>query len=72
VPRRVRQRERVAAPCVPGVMRWKDRRAQLRYPRVPDRAAIGGVLFVLRTSIQWVDLPLQLGCCLILLRAFGG
>ena len=31
-------------------------------PRVPDRAALGGVLFVLRTGIGWESLPRELGC----------
>jgi transposase len=32
-------------------------------PRVPDRAALAGILFVLRTGIQWHELPGELGCC---------
>ncbi len=31
-------------------------------PRVPDRAALTGILFVLRTGIQWHMLPLEMGC----------
>ena len=31
-------------------------------PRVPDRAALGGVLFVLRTGIPWEMLPPEMGC----------
>ena len=31
-------------------------------PRVPDRAALGGILFVLRTGIGWEALPQELGC----------
>jgi transposase len=31
-------------------------------PRVPDRAALTGILFVLRTGIQWRMLPLEMGC----------
>ena len=31
-------------------------------PRVPDRAALKGILFVLRTGIQWEMLPLEMGC----------
>jgi transposase len=31
-------------------------------PRVPDRAALAGVLFVLKSGIAWEDLPLELGC----------
>lgn len=31
-------------------------------PRVPDRAALGGILFVLRTGCGWEHLPQELGC----------
>src|SRR5918911_2066552 len=31
-------------------------------PRVPDRAALGGIIFVLRTSCPWRLLPQELGC----------
>ena len=31
-------------------------------PRVSDRAALTGILFVLRTGIQWEMLPLEMGC----------
>ena len=31
-------------------------------PRVPDRAALTGILFVLRTGIPWSMLPPKLGC----------
>ena len=31
-------------------------------PRVADRAALTGILFVLRTGIQWEMLPLEMGC----------
>ena len=31
-------------------------------PRVPDRAALTGILFVLRTGIQWELLPQEMGC----------
>jgi transposase len=40
----------------------KERR--FRYPgrrRLPDRQALGGVLFVLHTGIAWRHLPLELG-----------
>jgi transposase len=36
-----------------------------RYPgrkRVPDRQALTGVLFVLKTGIPWEDLPQEMGC----------
>src|SRR5688572_955551 len=31
-------------------------------PRVPDRACLLGILFVLKTGIPWADLPAELGC----------
>jgi len=31
-------------------------------PRVPDRAALGGIIFVLRSGIPWEMLPLEMGC----------
>src|ERR687889_674236 len=31
-------------------------------PRVPDRAALAGIIFVLRTGIPWEYLPRELGC----------
>jgi transposase len=31
-------------------------------PPVPDRAALTGIIFVLRTGIQWEDLPAEMGC----------
>lgn len=31
-------------------------------PRVPDRACLTGILFVLKTGIQWEDLPQEMGC----------
>lgn len=31
-------------------------------PRVPDRAALTGILFVLKTGIQWEWLPREMGC----------
>ena len=30
--------------------------------RVPDRAALTGILFVLKTGIPWEDLPQEMGC----------
>ena len=32
-------------------------------PRASDRAALAGILFVLRTGIQWHEVPAELGCC---------
>jgi transposase len=29
---------------------------------VPDRAALAGIIFVLKTGISWNDLPQELGC----------
>ena len=31
-------------------------------PRLSDRAALTGILFVLRTGIQWQMLPKEMGC----------
>ena len=31
-------------------------------PRVPDRACLAGIIFVLRSGIPWSMLPLELGC----------
>lgn len=31
-------------------------------PRVPDRAALSGILFVLRSGIPWEMLPQEMGC----------
>ena len=31
-------------------------------PRVPNRAALGGIIFVLRTGCPWRFLPQELGC----------
>ena len=31
-------------------------------PRVPDRAALTGILFVLKTGCPWQLLPRELGC----------
>ena len=31
-------------------------------PRIDDRAALEGILFVLDTGCRWRDLPEQLGC----------
>lgn len=29
---------------------------------VPDRAALNGIVFVLRTGLRWRDLPVEMGC----------
>ena len=31
-------------------------------PRVPDRAALAGIVFVLKSGISWQMLPKELGC----------
>ena len=31
-------------------------------PRIDDRAALTGILFVLKTGIQWEMLPQEMGC----------
>jgi transposase len=31
-------------------------------PRIPDRAALTGILFVLRTGMPWEYLPQEMGC----------
>jgi transposase len=31
-------------------------------PRVPDRACLTGIVFVLKTGLPWEDLPQELGC----------
>ena len=31
-------------------------------PRVPDRAALTGIIFVLQTGIPWEYLPPEMGC----------
>jgi transposase len=32
-------------------------------PPVSHRVALNGILFVLKTGIQWGDLPPEMGCC---------
>ncbi len=31
-------------------------------PRVPDRACLTGIVFVLKTGLPWEDLPQEMGC----------
>lgn len=31
-------------------------------PRIPDRACLTGIIFVLKTGIQWEYLPQEMGC----------
>ena len=37
---------------------WKTGR-----PPLPDRDALRGILFVLKTGIPWEDFPQEMGCC---------
>jgi transposase len=49
----------VVEPLIPTVER------RYRYPgrkRVPDRLALTGILFVLKTGIPWEALPQEMGC----------
>ena len=39
-----------------------DPRARTGRPRVPDLDALRGILFVLKTGIQWEFLPQEMGC----------
>ena len=47
----------MVAPLVPPRPNVKPGR-----PRVPDRAALAGIVFVLKTGIPWEELPQELGC----------
>ena len=41
------------------------RKRRFQYPGrkpIPDRAALTGILFVLKTGIGWEDLPKEMGC----------
>lgn len=41
------------------------KKRRFRYPGrkpIPDKAALTGILFVLKTGIGWEDLPPELGC----------
>ncbi len=31
-------------------------------PRLPDRAVLRGIIFVLKTGLAWEDLPQEMGC----------
>ena len=49
----------VVEPLIPKVER------RYRHPgrkRIPDRRALTGILFVLKTGIPWEDLPQEMGC----------
>ena len=47
-------------PLIPA--RPRPRRGRSGRPRVPDRAALAGIVFVLKTGISWNELPQELGC----------
>jgi len=60
----------MAAPLVPDDL-WaavspllppEPRKPRGGRPRAPDRAALAGIIFVLRTGIQWRDVPAEMGC----------
>jgi transposase len=43
----------------------KPKARREKYPGrkpVPDRAALSGIVFVLRTGLRWRDLPAEMGC----------
>ena len=49
----------IVAPLIPKVER------RYRYPgrkRVPDRKALTGILYVLKSGIPWEELPQEMGC----------
>ncbi len=50
----------LAQPLIPRPERM--RRGRTGRPRVPDRAALAGIVFVLKTGISWNELPQELGC----------
>ena len=50
----------VVRPMLPPHRRRPGRRGR---PPADDRAALGGILFVLKTGIPWEDFPCEMGCC---------
>ena len=40
----------------------RSKPARTGRPRVPERAALTGIIFVLQTGIPWEYLPLEMGC----------
>jgi len=49
----------IVEPLIPKVQR------RYRYPgrkRIPDRKALTGILYVLRSGIPWEELPQEMGC----------
>ncbi len=49
----------VVAPLLPPPRRDKKKPGR---PRIPERAALTGILFVLKTGLPWEYLPQELGC----------
>ncbi len=49
----------VVAPLLPPHRAQPGKRGR---PPVPDRKALTGILFVLKTGIGWEDLPAEMGC----------
>ena len=48
--------------CVKALLPAKPARPKGGRPPVPDRMALTGILFVLRTGIPWEYLPKEMGC----------
>lgn len=44
------------------VLAEMDPRRGTGRPRIPDRAVLTGILFVLKTGVPWEHLPLEMGC----------
>src|SRR5688500_11014893 len=56
---------RLVEPLVPArksARRRRDKRRRGGRPPVGDRAALAGIVFVLRTGIPWEYLPPEMGC----------
>jgi transposase len=52
----------IVEPLLPKRRVSEARRRRGGRPRVPDRAALTGILFVLQTGIPWEYLPREMGC----------
>jgi transposase len=48
--------EPLLSPVKPRRLKYRGRKP------VPDRAALTGILFVMKTGIRWRDLPAEMGC----------